>query len=48
MEVNPKDTVWGIALSMDDPDRLDSKKWKGENLLGSILTNVRKELKIEI
>ncbi|HMW05618.1 MAG TPA: NADAR family protein [Leptospiraceae bacterium] len=46
VEVNPKDIVWGIALSMENPDRLDPKKWKGENLLGSILTNVRRELQI--
>ena len=29
-----KDCIWGIGLSMKDPDRLDRSKWKGQNLLG--------------
>ena len=29
-----KDRIWGIGLSMDDPDRQDISKWKGQNLLG--------------
>ena len=28
-----KDGIWGIGLSMKDPDRLDRSKWKGQNLL---------------
>ncbi len=44
VEVNPNDSVWGIALAIDNPDRLDSNKWKGENMLGEILTNVRNDL----
>lgn len=27
----------GIRLSMNDPDRLDQAKWKGQNLLGYAL-----------
>lgn len=35
------DTIWGIGLSMCDPDRLDIKKWRGQNLLGFALMQVR-------
>lgn len=37
-----KDRIWGIGLSMHDSDRLDIKKWKGQNLLGFALMEVRK------
>lgn len=40
-----QDRVWGIGLSMKDPDRLDPRKWRGENLLGQILMRIRSELR---
>ena len=40
-----KDRIWGIGLSMTDPDRLDRSKWKGKNLLGYALMKVRDCLK---
>ena len=40
-----KDLIWGIGLSMKDPDRFDMVKWRGKNLLGYILMKVREELK---
>ena len=44
-----KDHIWGIGLSMKNPDRLDMSKWKGKNLLGFALMMVRsKILNIEI
>lgn len=39
-----KDRIWGIGLSMKDPDRLDINKWKGSNLLGYALMMVRRHL----
>lgn len=36
-----KDRIWGIGLNMRDKDRLDIKKWKGQNLLGFALMEVR-------
>ncbi|MDD3335687.1 MAG: NADAR family protein [Eubacteriales bacterium] len=39
-----KDCVWGIGLSMNDPDRLDRTKWRGHNLLGYALMMVRNRL----
>lgn len=39
-----KDLIWGIGLSMKDPDRIDRTKWKGQNLLGYTLMRVREHL----
>lgn len=38
-----KDRIWGIGLSMTNEDRFDINKWKGQNLLGFALMEVRKE-----
>jgi len=39
-----KDLIWGVGLSMTDPDRFDKTKWKGKNLLGYTLMMVRERL----
>lgn len=39
-----KDRIWGIGLSMNDPNRLDINRWKGQNLLGYTLMMVRERL----
>ena len=39
-----KDQVWGIGLSMTDPNRHEISKWKGQNLLGFALMKVREKL----
>ena len=39
-----KDLIWGIGLSMHDPDRLERAKWQGQNLLGYALMMVREKL----
>ncbi len=39
-----KDRIWGIGLSIQDPDRLDRTKWRGENLLGYALMMARGRL----
>lgn len=39
-----KDTIWGIGLSMNDPDRFEIAKWKGQNLLGYTLMMVREAI----
>ena len=43
-EANPKDFIWGIGLSEDDPAAMDPASWQGKNLLGQILMAVRTEL----
>lgn len=36
---------WGIGMTLEDPDVLDTTKWKAEgNLLGNLLMTVRGEL----
>lgn len=39
-----QDKIWGIGLSMKDPNRLDQSKWGGQNLLGYTLMMVRERL----
>uniref|UniRef100_I5AQH1 NADAR domain-containing protein n=1 Tax=Eubacterium cellulosolvens (strain ATCC 43171 / JCM 9499 / 6) TaxID=633697 RepID=I5AQH1_EUBC6 len=39
-----KDRIWGIGLSMSDPDRYQREKWKGQNLLGYALMMTRQRL----
>lgn len=40
---NPR---WGIGMTLDDPDVLDTTKWRAEgNLLGNLLMRVREELR---
>ena len=39
-----KDRIWGIGLSMTDPDRNGIDKWNGQNLLGYALMTVRDSL----
>ena len=39
-----KDRIWGIGLSMSDPDRMNREKWQGQNLLGYALMMVREQL----
>lgn len=39
-----KDKIWGIGLSMKDPNRYERSKWNGQNLLGYTLMMVRDEL----
>jgi len=43
-EASPSDVIWGIGLSPDNPLAQDPQNWKGENLLGRVLEQVREEL----
>ena len=47
-ECSPYDKKWGIGIDIGDPDRLNIAKWKGQNLLGKVLMEVREELRQEI
>ena len=44
MECAVKDTIWGIGLGMKDSKRFCITDWKGKNLLGFTLMEVRKTL----
>lgn len=45
VEASPVDTIWGIGLGLNNPDIYDETKWKGKNLLGKALMEVREKLK---
>ena len=44
VEASPYDRIWGIGLAATDPRALDRATWRGQNLLGQILTELRDEL----
>lgn len=41
VKTNRYDSIWGIGLAKDDDDIENPLKWKGKNLLGFILMNIR-------
>uniref|UniRef100_K1RCF7 non-specific serine/threonine protein kinase n=1 Tax=Magallana gigas TaxID=29159 RepID=K1RCF7_MAGGI len=41
VEASPMDRIWGIGLSKDDKRALKKETWRGQNLLGYILTRLR-------
>ena len=44
VEASPYDTIWGIGLTKDAKQVEDPNTWKGENLLGFALMEVRDAL----
>ena len=40
-----RDTHWAVGLTITRDDLFDSKKWKGQNWLGKLLSTVRQKLK---
>lgn len=44
VEASPYDTIWGIGLHWKDNAVLDEANWKGQNLLGKALMEVREML----
>ena len=45
VEASPVDPIWGIGMAGDHKDVLNPEKWKGLNLLGFALMQVRDELR---
>ena len=43
-EANPNDPIWGIGLSEAEARKKYISEWRGKNLLGKILMQVRSEL----
>ena len=42
---SPYDAIWGIRLAASSPEAQDPMKWRGQNLLGFALMEVRDELR---
>lgn len=47
VEASPYDCIWGIGMAASDTDAENPAKWKGLNLLGFALMEVRQRLKME-
>lgn len=45
VEASPKDFIWGIGLSADDPAAQDPSQWPGANWLGIALMQVRQAIR---
>ena len=45
VETSPYDSIWGIRLSASAPEAQNPPKWRGQNLLGFALMEVRDELR---
>lgn len=44
VEASPYDRIWGVGLAETDPRIQDPRTWRGQNLLGDVLTRLRETL----
>jgi len=44
VEASPVDAIWGIGIAKDDSRRFNRAKWRGQNLFGKILTQLREDI----
>lgn len=44
VEASPVDSIWGIGMAEDNPKINNPNEWKGSNLLGCILMEIRDEI----
>ena len=44
VEASPTDRIWGVGLAQYDPNIVDEINWRGQNLLGKVITQVRAEI----
>lgn len=45
VEASPYDPIWGIGLDENAPGIEDKNNWKGENLLGFVITDVKTNIR---
>lgn len=48
IEASPYDKIWGVGLKSHDGAIRDESKWRGQNLLGKALMEVRSRLREEL
>lgn len=48
VEASPYDGVWGIKMGQNDPGVDDPANWKGQNLLGQVLTRLRDDMLLDL
>lgn len=46
VEASPVDSIWGIGMAAGDPGARDPAQWRGLNLLGFALMQVRQKLRL--
>ncbi len=44
VEASPRDRIWGIGMGASNPDAENPERWRGRNLLGFALMEVRARL----
>ncbi len=44
VEGTPFDPIWGVKIKWSDDRILDEENWRGQNLLGKVLMDVRNQL----
>ena len=45
VEASPRDTIWGIGMSGENPAARDPSRWRGKNLLGFALMEARDKIR---
>ena len=48
VEASPYDKIWGSGMGMNDSGVDDENNWRGMNLLGKTITNIRQKFKYNI
>jgi len=44
-KASPLDLIWGIGFAANDPNAFTPNKWRGMNLLGQVLDEVREHIR---
>lgn len=48
VEAAPRDQIWGIGSTQDNPKAHDPRQWRGQNLLGFAPMDVREKLRVSV
>ena len=46
VEAAARDTVWGVGMAANNPAIMDPSQWRGQNVLGQVLMQVRSDLRV--